>query len=184
MWTLIGSRGTPGSSPRGRGKHFRRSDRRDRRRIIPARAGKTLICTSAGGVRPDHPRAGGENCWASGEVTSTVGSSPRGRGKQLVLSALNFAARIIPARAGKTSRRVGRACRPDHPRAGGENSVKSVVAKPINGSSPRGRGKRHPHAGHKLAVRIIPARAGKTLRTGGGRRGRGDHPRAGGENGQ
>ena len=90
-----------------------------------------------------HPRAGGENAARGTREAGSGGSSPRGRGKQRRLVGADRLGGLIPARAGKTvdamaATLLGAA----HPRAGGENSVKSVVAKPINGSSPRGRGKR------------------------------------------
>ena len=91
--------------------------------------------------------------------------------------------RLIPARAGKTTRR--RASPPTsraHPRAGGENRSAPVENRQQEGSSPRGRGK-HSHAiPERLHPRLIPARAGKT----GGVVRRiaalAAHPRAGGEN--
>ena len=50
-----------GSSPLTRGKHVRRSDRRDRRRLIPTHAGKTkgkaIVSFDAGA----HPHSRGEN---------------------------------------------------------------------------------------------------------------------------
>ena len=111
--------------------------------------------------------------------------------------------RLIPARAGKTTRR--RASPPTsraHPRAGGENRSAPVENRQQEGSSPRGRGK-HSHAiperlhpsssprgRGKLEVwsegslrwRLIPARAGKTRRILREVRPRQAHPRAGGEN--
>ena len=69
-----------------------------------------------------------------------------------------------------------------HPRAGGENYIMHIVRYPLAGSSPRGRGKpawlRQGHG----ARRLIPARAGKTWRTGRSSPVSRAHPRAGGEN--
>ena len=92
-----------------------------------------------------------------------MGSSPRVRGKRLRTSDQDGLARLIPARAGKTT--------PYDP----HHTISC-------GSSPRVRGKRrqlHVDAGH---FGLIPARAGKT-RGPAVRRGQYPaHPRACGEN--
>ena len=153
------------------------------RRLIPARAGKTLsrkhglLCTRA------HPRAGGEN-FEGGELAAcSGGSSPRGRGKPLLEMRELFGMGLIPARAGKTRMRTlsispSRA----HPRAGGEN-IRAAVSVVVEwGSSPRGRGKRGREACVAALGGLIPARAGKTAsRRARIHQGRA-HPRAGGEN--
>ena len=152
-------------------------------RLIPARAGKTR--TRLGRVRAGraHPRAGGENTCQPVSGDRVRGSSPRGRGKRPWWRRWPRRGRLIPARAGKTPwsprhTSAGRA----HPRAGGENSVKSVVAKPINGSSPRGRGKLEMRLLGRRGLGLIPARAGKTKRSQRQTRQTRAHPRAGGEN--
>ena len=54
-----------------------------------------------------------------------------------------------------------------HPRAGGEN-IKAAVSVVVEwGSSPRGRGKRGDVPPRDFFQRLIPARAGKTIRAGG-----------------
>ena len=101
-WPEAAPRLSAGSSPRGRGKPSRSSPLPYRRRLIPAWAGKTQRICDALGLAPAHPRVGGENAdernhrlrlswlipaWAGktlrGEssMTTTDGSSPRGRGK-------------------------------------------------------------------------------------------------------
>ena len=72
--------------------------------------------------------------------------------------------------------------RTDHPRAGGENAPILEVSPFSQGSSPRGRGKRHDQEGVGGNIRIIPARAGKTSTDNHCPEVAGDHPRAGGEN--
>ena len=172
-----------GSSPRGRGKPSSLTAPPPQERLIPARAGKTA---SAALIVPEgtaHPRAGGENHLAPDGQVSALGSSPRGRGKLIILFTHNHEIRLIPARAGKTrARSRSSLTTPAHPRAGGENVSDMLGSVRKYGSSPRGRG--------KLALRgplhdppgLIPARAGKTIgsafRTGACRA----HPRAGGEN--
>ena len=91
-----------GSSPRGRGKHFRRSDRCDRRRLIPARAGKTHTVHARHGRPTAHPRAGGENVAGLPCGYVARGSSPRGRGKPRGRGLHRAVSGLIPARAGKT----------------------------------------------------------------------------------
>ena len=131
-----------GSSPRGRGKLQVELGLQVRAGLIPAWAGKTGPVGTVVPSRGAHPRVGGENCWASGEVSSTVGSSPRGRGKHGASLADMKARRLIPAWAGKTLRCEGQRGVPEaHPRVGGENSMMRVRNGTDPGSSPRGRGK-------------------------------------------
>ena len=152
-----------GSSPRGRGKPYGLDSQLALSGLIPARAGKTPSTASLSTSRPAHPRAGGENRMSLIAWSRATGSSPRGRGKLVPWPAYHSAARLIPARAGKTSaRRPGRLCSPAHPRAGGENPV-GMEGWPVEtGSSPRGRGKPTVKNLRTMAMRLIPARAGKT----------------------
>ena len=178
---LIHSRN--GSSPRGRGKpgcsHFCPL----LGRLIPARAGKTSQSWVRRAIRAAHPRAGGENgacnaCWVR-----VTGSSPRGRGKLLVVMVGGGVVGLIPARAGKTrsTTRPSRV-RPAHPRAGGENPRQSSPSSCLLGSSPRGRGKPCVSRAQPYRRRLIPARAGKTRRDLEPTLTMTAHPRAGGEN--
>ena len=152
-----------GSSPRGRGKRYSKVVEFTQSGLIPAWAGKTFRAM---------PRPG----W-------TRGSSPRGRGKPPDLKTASIAPGLIPAWAGKTpacscNRRSAQA----HPRVGGENSRRASSAAEGAGSSPRGRGKRHPVVQVQAGVRLIPAWAGKTTRGSSWPQQRGAHPRVGGEN--
>ena len=152
-----------GSSPRGRGKPDRESPPHSARRLIPARAGKTVPDSFEFSREAAHPRAGGENAMTPRVRSRLAGSSPRGRGKRGMTGATSLSPGLIPARAGKTDRR----CEPArqgwaHPRAGGENTARASTLVRMIGSSPRGRGKRKCFL-HVLGVRgLIPARAGKT----------------------
>ena len=152
-----------GSSPRGRGKRLRTE---------PQGAGARA-----------HPRAGGENTHHSKLYVPSSGSSPRGRGKPIVTLAAFTVARLIPARAGKTSA-ADDATSADsaHPRMGGENHLKMRMVGWYVGSSPRGRGKRVSIPERRLFRRLIPARAGKTWTRLARWCMRRAHPRAGGEN--
>mgnify|MGYP001726823571 CR=1 FL=1 len=69
-----------------------------------------------------------------------------------------------------------------HPRAGGENATPAAAPSQPEGSSPRGRGKRGGATGNSSLVRLIPARAGKTLNRLPTLSLHTAHPRAGGEN--
>ena len=111
------------------------------------------------------------------------GSSPRGRGKHHRGPHRRGGERLIPARAGKTPRvATPQVNHPAHPRAGGENHARRIFNLWLGGSSPRGRGKRDVCARQMPAVRLIPARAGKTTTLLGTLAASRAHPRAGGEN--
>ena len=172
-----------GSSPRGRGKLKFSPSLTPTQRLIPARAGKTVVSSVGCWAGWAHPRAGGENPWHARSVICAHGSSPRGRGKRAIARPRDGAPRLIPARAGKTCSRLrqGRSIRA-HPRAGGENFLASRNTPIFLGSSPRGRGKPDAASLDAICERLIPARAGKTRGTAGAARADGAHPRAGGEN--
>ena len=130
-----------------------------------------------------HPRVGGENLGTRVKKELTVGSSPRGRGKQMELGAVGDMPGLIPAWAGKTwaftpTTRRDRA----HPRVGGENSGAIRHRDAIGGSSPRGRGKLVDGVDRYGAAGLIPAWAGKTVRRYTAPSGSAAHPRVGGEN--
>ena len=172
-----------GSSPRGRGKHATARLQVAREGLIPARAGKTYPRTTRRSGPRAHPRAGGENWVGTLGRSGGDGSSPRGRGKQSAEIPCDYAARLIPARAGKTERSTfSPSGEWAHPRAGGENGDLGLGDLALGGSSPRGRGK---HDGGHRAVHhdgLIPARAGKTLDVDHVAAIYRAHPRMGGEN--
>ena len=93
-----------GSSPRGRGKPSISVFWVPLYGLIPARAGKTYPRNSGHRRSRAHPRAGGENKLAMNVSYSSQGSSPRGRGKPRPRGWGKSPFRLIPARAGKTSR--------------------------------------------------------------------------------
>ena len=173
----------PGSSPRVRGKRCRPWGWAWGFRLIPARAGKTDQDPPGRGETRAHPRACGENWVKDNQETVKLGSSPRVRGKREHAHQGMLGARLIPARAGKTRKRcLSHWCRKAHPRACGEN-VSQDAGKLIGaGSSPRVRGKQWFEGTGQPTGRLIPARAGKTIRP--QKRVRNDqaHPRACGEN--
>ena len=172
-----------GSSPRGRGKLALVQVNGAGKRLIPARAGKTLWPPSASSPSRAHPRAGGENGIMVEQHTGELGSSPRGRGKLNATGPALTGTGLIPARAGKTvtacSDGYGHKA---HPRAGGENALSVCFGALAAGSSPRGRGKLLLAAIQSSGLRLIPARAGKTGAGSTCTHRRRAHPRAGGEN--
>ena len=172
-----------GSSPRGRGKLRAQDWRAYHGRLIPARAGKTSSASWRLTAWAAHPRAGGENAVVCIASPCSLGSSPRGRGKPEAKRRELTRFRLIPARAGKTTQYL-RPLHwfPAHPRAGGENQVAGNVVLTVDGSSPRGRGKRRNHNHAVSATGLIPARAGKTERNACYGPRMPAHPRAGGEN--
>ena len=172
-----------GSPPRVRGKHSIVSPPEHRRRITPARAGKTCAGDPAAGRHEDHPRACGENLPLRMPSRPLGGSPPRVRGKPDALCARGQRRRITPARAGKTLRRRGvRGMGEDHPRACGENASPARPVFRPGGSPPRVRGKRTARSDCGGTPGITPARAGKTLTAIPSPPHLRDHPRACGEN--
>ena len=131
--------------------------------LIPAHAGKTIVCSSVRVTSRAHPRSREENHAGGGSLAVADGSSPLTRGKREDAHGGDVAVRLIPAHAGKTqsssSRELGSRA---HPRSRGENE-KDTVSDPVpTGSSPLTRGKPR---GWKYVVDpdgLIPAHAGKT----------------------
>ena len=93
-----------GSSPRVRGKLFLPFFACAGIRIIPARAGQTRRTGTGEAACADHPRACGANTSVCSRWSTGVGSSPRVRGKPRPRRFCVVRVRIIPARAGQTSR--------------------------------------------------------------------------------
>ena len=152
-----------GSSPRVRGKLLRGDGRLAVLRIIPARAGQTILYHYSSSLVPDHPRACGANFCGVTAGWPYFGSSPRVRGKQSCTTILPLWFRIIPARAGQTSPLPHMPInRSDHPRACGANHDVDGFRVGKLGSSPRVRGKPEQECGSQRHRRIIPARAGQT----------------------
>ena len=114
---------------------------------------------------------------------SSMGSSPRVRGKQVVEDGHRRRVRLIPACAGKTRPRVlvnrfGGA----HPRVCGENTSSHAVPNEVAGSSPRVRGKPRRTWRSCSPRGLIPACAGKTVEARSQASRAWAHPRVCGEN--
>ena len=172
-----------GSPPRVRGKHTRSFAAPRAVRITPARAGKTSRAAGGAAHHRDHPRACGENMQRASKRRRPPGSPPRVRGKQGRARFERIAARITPARAGKTACRCAElGLSLDHPRACGENFLNWVDKRQEQGSPPRVRGKRRRSSYAISETGITPARAGKTRGWTAVKAPWRDHPRACGEN--
>ena len=91
-----------GSSPRMRGKLNHLPHLNSLTRLIPAHAGKTKIWLDSGRCSGAHPRACGENLRLAFKPSTTLGSSPRMRGKLHPNDPTWRRSGLIPAHAGKT----------------------------------------------------------------------------------
>ena len=172
-----------GSSPLTRGKPHASRSPRDRRRLIPAHAGKTAAGHESPLDARAHPRSRGENCEPLAPLLHRDGSSPLTRGKQPRGSSRRGGGWLIPAHAGKTplltrSSRTARA----HPRSRGENAIVIGMVREGMGSSPLTRGKPSWSKRPTPTARLIPAHAGKTRRPRRRGKSRWAHPRSRGEN--
>ena len=148
-------------------------------RIIPARAGFTPDgprLTAGGG---DHPRSRGVYLPLTHPHPPSTGSSPLARGLPRALTRTIRLCRIIPARAGFTLCTCHRAPAPaDHPRSRGVYFHYFLSSSYPYGSSPLARGLRPLGGPGSDTSRIIPARAGFTLRPSATHVTLMDHPRS------
>ena len=188
-----------GSSPLARGLRGRGVPDRLQAGIIPARAGFTSAQRQSSQHGKDHPRSRGVYTGTVVAEGDGSGSSPLARGLRLHVQNLGEDARIIPARAGFTSRTATRKpseriiparagfttvnhqrarVRGDHPRSRGVYVAGRVRSSWRRGSSPLARGLRRDRHERGGQCGIIPARAGFTRhhRRRLGRRP--DHPRS------
>ena len=163
VWTGIQ---TMGSSPLTRGKQAVEAEALVGERLIPAHAGKTSTPLLGPATGKAHPRSRGENYGVEIELFDGYGSSPLTRGKRGLGGLRRRGCRLIPAHAGKTRGRCARnRTLPAHPRSRGENRMTSCASPPVRGSSPLTRGKRTWLPRGSGGRRLIPAHAGKTLKT-------------------
>ena len=152
-----------GSSPRVRGKLFCELALDARSRLIPACAGKTASIIGAPRPCRAHPRVCGENAVRRAKRPGVKGSSPRVRGKRRKPLRRRVHHRLIPACAGKTrALPVVQGQGEAHPRVCGENTIRSLGASGVCGSSPRVRGKLSALPAKPSQRGLIPACAGKT----------------------
>ena len=135
-----------GSSPLARGLHPRARRDRSRIRIIPARAGFTVLSTGQVTIDSDHPRSRGVYPSLLSQYCFALGSSPLARGLRMANHRDVMLVGIIPARAGFTAM-TGRSVRSrmDHPRSRGVYTEPEEIRVTVYGSSPLARGLRDPH---------------------------------------
>ena len=101
-WPSVSFLCTAGSSPLARGLRCAGVLPLHRRRIIPARAGFTVIHGADILSTRDHPRSRGVYARGFTPAYLAIGSSPLARGLLLLLAHVRIILRIIPARAGFT----------------------------------------------------------------------------------
>ena len=172
----------PGSSPLARGTHRVVLLRYFCTRLIPARAGNTWLRFSFQHTPAAHPRSRGEHLCPNFTPRFRPGSSPLARGTPVNSPAFYAVKRLIPARAGNTHRypAPSDSC-PAHPRSRGEHGILRLRRLLVCGSSPLARGTRRFLCPATSYGRLIPARAGNTLRPIRRRHARSAHPRSRGE---
>ena len=153
-----------GLSPRGRGKLMAIVALLAAVWSIPAWAGETYLMLGVELALAVYPRVGGGNYVRSTLGVSSVGLSPRGRGKRQSQASPSRPTRSIPAWAGETSwiRRNLAAYRV-YPRVGGGNLFEFGNRRRRNGLSPRGRGKPLQSVRQPRPRGSIPAWAGETI---------------------
>ena len=151
-----------GSPPHRRGKGFKRDFSLLTTRITPAQAGKRLSEKTPAAAPWNHPRVGGEKIRCPTRTRRQTGSPPRGRGKDGEDHLVAQLPGITPAWAGKRRpQQRHRMALQDHPRVGGEKTVKIILWHSCQGSPLRGRGKEDRNNGTAWLYRITPAWAGK-----------------------
>ena len=171
-----------GSSPLARGTRGCGFLSSTPRRLIPARAGNTNLGNLLGLPVAAHPRSRGEHLCPNFTPRFRPGSSPLARGTPVNSPAFYAVKRLIPARAGNTHRypAPSDSC-PAHPRSRGEHGILRLRRLLVCGSSPLARGTRRFLCPATSYGRLIPARAGNTLRPIRRRHARSAHPRSRGE---
>ena len=138
-----------GSSPLARGLRIVGEIKIRLSRIIPARAGFTMVAGIALALAADHPRSRGVYAQNRPVRISVPGSSPLARGLPLDEVAVIKRHRIIPARAGFTRGEcVSHSCPADHPRSRGVYGDLAATEAAEWGSSPLARGLRRRPSGH------------------------------------
>ena len=172
-----------GSSPLTRGKRHVSGRQRPPRGLIPAHAGKTRPGSKPPSGWAAHPRSRGENAEGAIRAEESKGSSPLTRGKRGPPGRCRGLSGLIPAHAGKTLPCLnGEFQTGAHPRSRGENPVFLEIPGKGTGSSPLTRGKLLPLFYPPVKQGLIPAHAGKTVRSGTRRHRTAAHPRSRGEN--
>ena len=171
-----------GSSPLARGTLCCGFEIDMLKRLIPARAGNTRRTLRIPFQAPAHPRSRGEHWRAENLGSDDHGSSPLARGTQILRPIKVAAIRLIPARAGNTLHVYNSHFSPSaHPRSRGEHLEQVRAPATRGGSSPLARGTLGGRIVMCCCYRLIPARAGNTIRLSLGHEVTSAHPRSRGE---
>ena len=171
--------GTLGSSPLARGLQRLHHRIVFVIRIIPARAGFTVVAVHDRDQGRDHPRSRGVYPSHMLRFFRCEGSSPLARGLLHDLCHISWWGGIIPARAGfTTGLRPAKCSQKDHPRSRGVYEDDPRLEWMDGGSSPLARGLLRESGPQIFVQRIIPARAGFTTRHSWRNWRRRDHPRS------
>ena len=163
-----------GSFPLTRGKPVERDGGGRGVGLIPAHAGKTSTPESATSQHRAHPRSRGENSNSGCNTVLQKGSSPLTRGKYECDVCYLARSGLIPAHAGKITRKAQRRrSARAHPRSRGENAVRHrdrnrarwlipahagkirlhYASRPVYRAHPRSRGENTARTGRRRAVR-------------------------------
>ena len=168
-----------GSSPLARGLQVSSVSHQLGVGIIPARAGFTQRPGAPTTASWDHPRSRGVYTPEESPMYTHTGSSPLARGLQVSSVSHQLGVGIIPARAGFTQRPGAPTTASwDHPRSRGVYTPEESPMYTHTGSSPLARGLHAQGLDKNVVIRIIPARAGFTVRLAVGRDEDRDHPRS------
>ena len=152
-----------GSSPLARGTPASFRGRSWCARLIPARAGNTIMSEVLPSLMSAHPRSRGEHHQPRPFSDSLCGSSPLARGTHRRAPLFDSPLGLIPARAGNTFptfRLLDLLAA--HPRSRGEHSTPPAAIQVCPGSSPLARGTLRTGIDDHTKGRLIPARAGNT----------------------
>ena len=168
-----------GSSPLARGGPATGHPPSVKSGLIPARAGRTRPPRRRSRPRRAHPRSRGADLTAAAGEVLRQGSSPLARGGRPARPRCVTPRGLIPARAGRTGAhsahsRPGRA----HPRSRGADAASPARNSRDTGSSPLARGGLWGEASRRRSPRLIPARAGRTVKRHCGVLSVGAHPRS------
>ncbi len=168
-----------GSSPLARGGHTGPTWTRARRRLIPARAGRTRRRRWASRRSRAHPRSRGADQGGDLARGTGGGSSPLARGGPPTASASRSTNGLIPARAGRTTPTAMSWSRARaHPRSRGADLEDGMTLNKVDGSSPLARGGLCPGRHPRRLRGLIPARAGRTSARHSARAHHAAHPRS------
>ena len=162
--TTTATTGMIGTSPRGWGE-VTEDERLDKEvRNIPTRVGRSDRQEYEERTNPEHPHAGGEKAEVSCATRVSNGTSPRGWGEASRPGRSGRCPRNIPTRVGRSGGGTApTAATTEHPHAGGEKMILSIVPVIPVGTSPRGWGEGVVRVRWHPRARNIPTRVGRRL---------------------